>query len=143
MKGYPLDREVSIPELLKMREQGMSNPEIAASLDVSPHTIWSYIGPGPRSKNRNRGGTPVSAEIKKEEPIAACLKVEPTVVRLTGAFGCYEVNKADSLIAVELHPDGDTDAYFDIPLDQLTTFIKELQAIERNVDRVKTQLEVW
>lgn len=56
MKGYPLDREVSIPELLKMREQGMSNPEIAASLDVSPHTIWSYIGPGPRSKNRNRGG---------------------------------------------------------------------------------------
>lgn len=85
----------------------------------------------------------MAAEIKKEEPIAACLKVEPTVVRLTGAFGCYEVNKADNLIAVELHPDGDTDAYFDIPLDQLTTFIKELQAIERNVDRVKTQLEVW
>lgn len=143
MKGYPLDREVSIPELLKMRESGMSNPEIAASLEVTPQTIRNYIGPGPRSKNRSRGGTPVADEVMREESMAACLKVEPTVVRLTGAFGCYEVNKADCLIAVELHPDGDTDAYFDIPLDQLTTFIKELQAIERNVDRVKTQLEVW
>ena len=34
MRGYKLTDEISIPELLKMRESGMSNSEIAESLDV-------------------------------------------------------------------------------------------------------------
>lgn len=56
MRGYSLLDEISITELLKMREEhGMSNAEIAAALDVSPKTIIRHIGRGPRSKNRTRG----------------------------------------------------------------------------------------
>ena len=89
MRGYKLTDEISIPELLKMRESGMSNSEIAESLDVSYKTICNYLGKGgPRRQTRRaphvQEGTPV-----KEEPIAACLKMEPSEIRLTGAYGKY------------------------------------------------------
>ena len=42
-----LTDSVSVSELLTMREKGMSNKEIAKSLDVSPATIYAYIGKQP------------------------------------------------------------------------------------------------
>ena len=57
MKGYRVLDEISIPELLTMREEyGMSNPEIAASLDISSQSVWRLTGPGPRSKNSKKKG---------------------------------------------------------------------------------------
>lgn len=48
--------DVSINELLTMRDSGMTNAEIAKSLDTTPATIRNYIGKQPaelRKKKRN------------------------------------------------------------------------------------------
>lgn len=143
MKGYPLDKEISIPELLQMRENGMSNPEIAEALDVSPNTISRYIGRGPRSKNRNRGGgAPVAAEIKNEEPVEACLKVETAAIGLTGAYGQYTIDERQDAVYIIAEAGGHELSGY-IPVDQLAIFARELKAIERNIDKVKLRLEVW
>lgn len=139
MRGYKLTDEISIPELLKMRESGMSNSEIAESLDVGYSTICHYLGKGgPRRQTRRalhvQEGTPV-----KDEPVEACLKVEPSEIRLTGAYGKYGFAPDGDSISVII----DSDYFFSVPRDQLSTFIRELQAIERNIGKVKTQLEVW
>ena len=139
MRGYKLTDEISIPELLKMRESGMSNSEIAESLDVGYSTICHYLGKGgPRRKTVRPAITP-TREDAKDEPVEACLKMEPSEIRLTGAYGKYEFAPDGDSISVII----DGDYFFSVPRDQLSTFIRELQAIERNIGKVKTQLEVW
>lgn len=143
MKGYPLTNEVSVQEMLRMRtEYGMSNTEIASALDCSQRTVWGYIGKGPRSKNQNRGGTAVPAEIKKKDPVEACLKVEPSAINLIGAYGHYTIDEKQEAIFILAERDGHELSGY-MPIDQLSTLIKELQAIERNLDKAKPQLEVW
>ena len=44
MRVKSLKNEVSVSELLHMREQGMTNKQIASSLDVSVNTVYRYIG---------------------------------------------------------------------------------------------------
>ena len=75
----------------------------------------------------------------KDEPVEACLKMEPSEIRLTGAYGKYAFAPDGDSISVII----DSDYFFSVPRDQLSTFIRELQAIERNIGKVKTQLEVW
>lgn len=46
-----LSRDVSTSEMLRLREeQKMSVKEIAKSLDVSPQTVYRYIGPEPKKE---------------------------------------------------------------------------------------------
>ena len=139
MRGYKLTDEISIPELLKMRESGTSNSEIAESLDVSYKTICNYLGKGgPRRQTRRALHVP-ERTAAKDEPVQACLKMEPSEIRLTGAYGKYAFAPDGDSISVII----DGDYFFSVPRDQLSTFIRELQAIERNIGKVKTQLEVW
>lgn len=138
MRGYKLTNEISIPELLKMRESGMSNSKIAESLDVSYGTICRYLGGGgPRRQMRRAPHVP-ERTAAKDEP-EACLKMEPSEIRLTGAYGKYAFAPGGDSISVII----DGDYFFSVPRDQLSTFIRELQAIERNIGKVKTPLEVW
>ena len=139
MRGYKLTDEISIPERLKMRESGMSNSEIAESLDAGYSTICHYLGGGgPRRQTRR--ALPVQERAPmKDEPVEACLKMEPSEIRLTGAYGKYAFTPDEDSISVAI----DSDYFFSLPRDQLSTFIRELQAIERNIGKVKTQLEVW
>ena len=44
-----LSKDVSTSEMLRLREEGMSNRQIAAQLDVHYNTILKYIGKEPRS----------------------------------------------------------------------------------------------
>lgn len=44
-----LSMDVSTSEMLRLREEGMSNRQIAAQLDVSYNTILKYIGKEPRN----------------------------------------------------------------------------------------------
>ena len=46
--------DVSLSELQQMRENGLSNYEIAQNLNVSTHTINKYLGPGGPRKPRER-----------------------------------------------------------------------------------------
>ena len=139
MRGYKLTDEISIPELLKMRESGMSNSEIAESLDVSYKTICNYLGKGGPRRQTRRAPHVQEGAPTKEEPVEACLKMEPSEIRLTGAYGKYAFTPDEDSISVAI----DSDYFFSVPRDQLSTFIRELQAIERNIGKVKTQLEVW
>ena len=50
-----LDLDVTIQEMLRLREEGMSNKQIAAQLDVHYNTILKYIGKEPRKPNNERG----------------------------------------------------------------------------------------
>lgn len=139
MRGYKLTDEISIPELLKMRESGMSNSEIAESLDVSYKTICNYLGKGGPRRQTRRALPAQERAPMKDEPVEACLKMEPSKIRLTGAYGKYELAPDGDSISVAI----DSDYFFSVPKDRLSTFIRELQAIERNIGKVKTQLEVW
>ena len=44
-----LDLDVTVQEMLRLREEGMSNKQIAGQLDVHYNTILKYIGKEPRS----------------------------------------------------------------------------------------------
>ena len=48
-----LSKDVSTSEMLRLREEGMSNRQIAAQLDVSYNTILKYIGKEPRPKTES------------------------------------------------------------------------------------------
>lgn len=53
--GYrKIDNEVSISELLAMREEGLTNNEIAERLDVSAAWVWKRIGAAGIRKPRER-----------------------------------------------------------------------------------------
>lgn len=47
-----LSKELNTNELMYMRDQGMSNREIAKALDVSPATIYNWIGKQPKEMSR-------------------------------------------------------------------------------------------
>lgn len=47
MSRRRLTDSVSVDELLKMRESGMTNSDIARALDVSYYTVLRYIGNQP------------------------------------------------------------------------------------------------
>lgn len=47
MSRRRLTDSVSVDELLKMRESGMTNSDIARALDVSIQTVLHYIGNQP------------------------------------------------------------------------------------------------
>jgi transcriptional regulator with XRE-family HTH domain len=143
MKGYRILDEVSISELLTMRnEQGMTNQEIAEALDVSRSSIYRLIGGGgPRRAVIRKTSTPSLMHPEKED-IPACLKVEAAPINLAGAYGHYTVDEERaSLYVLGRADDHDLAGY--IPLDQLSTFIRELQAIERNIGNAQPKLEVW
>ena len=44
-----LDLDVTVQEMLRLREEGISNKQIAGQLDVHYNTILKYIGKEPRS----------------------------------------------------------------------------------------------
>lgn len=117
----------------------MSNSEIAESLDVNYTTICRYLGKGGPRRKTVRPAIMPTREDAKDEPVQACLKMEPSEIRLTGAYGKYTFAPDGDSISVII----DSDYFFSVPRDQLSTFIRELQAIERNMDKVKTPLEVW
>lgn len=142
MKGYRILDEISVSELLTMRnEQGMTNKEIAEALDVSRSSIYRLIGGGgPRRAMIRKTSTPSLMHPEKEVP--ACLKVEAAPINLAGAYGKYTVDEERASLYVLGRSNGHDLAGY-IPLDQLSTFIKELQAIERNISNAQPKMEVW
>lgn len=137
-----LMREVSMSELLHMREDGMSNHEIAKALDVSYQTVLRMIGKQPSSlrKPAVRGfAMPVNASPvpEKEEP-EACLAVLGRSVSLKGDAGEYSLDCGADVLVIKL--DG---GILYVPFRKIEGLINELAAIQRNIPRVKTGNEMW
>lgn len=142
MKGYSILKEISKQEILKVIEQTGSIEEAAKSLDISRTSIYRLTTPEERrGLIRRRTLVPSLMHPEKEE-IPACLKVEAAPINLAGAYGKYTIEEDRKTMTV-LAETADWVLGGTIPIDQLSTFIKELQAIERNIEKASPKMEVW
>lgn len=139
MKGKNLMDEISVSELLQMREEGMSNQEIADALDVSYYTIVKYIGGAPKSVRKPREFHEDVA--KKEAPpevAPACLVIQNKQIELHGVMGVYVVDCKKKTVLAQF---GET--MLDIAFDKLGDVIGELQAIKRKTSELIVENEMW
>ena len=135
--------------LLRMREEGMSNREIAANIGCSYNSIHRLIGPQPKEmslENRSKAirsrvssantAKPEEAEVTSVDvnPFKAVLAVKfvaPQPIPLHGYFMDYCISADRQMIDVET---AGGRCLMQIPVDKLDTFIDELNAIKRNIN---------
>lgn len=150
-----LHKDISVQELLHMREEGMTNMDIAKSLDVSYATIYRMIGSQPKElrKQREDDGDAVvvsrrrvmvsyknpnvvqSVQDEAEEEPEACLVVGDRIIRAGGTFATYDISTSESSI--------DISGKLSLKFDELDTFISELTAIKRQLPALKSSNEMW
>ena len=143
-----LYKDMSKVELLKMREQGMSNQEIADSLSVSYVTIYRLIGPAPKEvrKTYTRACRKPSENLRggvaEEETHEACLTVKRPEIQMVGNKWQYRAVPGSDTIGIRTEAEG---LWFGVALEDLPQIIKELQAIVRNTEKITcgNVLEVW
>ena len=136
---------VSPQEMMRMREEGMSNYEIAKSLDIAPVTVLRNIGKQPKgmrapygsrtAEKRRREAPPI---VKEEEFIPASLVLESRVFNLVGAAAKYRVDDKIGTVQITV-PDG---TQMELKFEDVDNMIKELQAIRRKVC-ASTPMEAW
>ena len=124
MRGYRLLDEVGIAELREMREQGLTNREIAERLDVSYYTIVKHLGKCPFRHKEPRTEEPV--DITPAPVTIGCLKVLSSVVTLQGELTKYTVNTEAGTVLME---DGLLRGVLD--KDTLGDAIRELEEVRR------------
>ena len=138
-------KDISRDELLKMRESGMSNVDIANALEVSLQTIYRHIGAqGGRGGKCSRRIAPPPTFSGTEKPAKeaheACLALKGNIFYLEGLFAKYKVDTSDQ----EIHYDSADDMLHGvISFDELECFVKELSAIQRKVGSLKFENEMW
>ena len=141
--GKSLLKEVSREELLTMRESGMTNRDIANSLDVSIATIYRHIGaqpPGLRRRYEYESPALPDNQTQREEFDEAALVVEDRRLSLAGLFAGYKVNIKAKEVVVFVE-DG-VDALV-VPFDQVENFANELRALSKHVKDLRVGNEVW
>lgn len=142
MRGYSILNEISKQEILKVIEQTGSVDEAAKQLDISRTSIFRLTTPDERRGLIRRRTCIPSLMHPETEETPACLKVDAAPINLTGAYGKYTIEEGRTYLIVS----GEADGYNlvgSVPLDQLSTFIKEPQAIERNLGKASPKMEVW
>lgn len=138
--------DINEAELLSMRDEGMSNQEIAESLDVSYATVLRLIGKQPlgmRGSVKNRSviePAQKKRELEEEPIIPACLAV--TVKRLTveGELARYELSSNVEDIMINFKHDNECVL---VKKEQIPALIKELQAIQRHLSEIEIGFGVW
>lgn len=135
---------VSYTEMMRMREEeGMTNKEIADSLDVHYQTVLKIIGRQPQGFRRTSGSrvaapdTVYRSAAPVEEP-PACLFVEDRAISLAGMFGSYQIAIKEERVTVNVN-----DTLISVPFDLFGEFINELSAIQRKLDGLKISNEMW
>ena len=136
-------RDFTINELMNMRDAGMTNHDIANSTGLSYQTVLRRIGKQPgRMRTYDAPPTPrPSMEIRpqvEEEVYEASLLVDDRVITLVGEVCGYTILFKEKSIKIER--DGEI---ITLSMDQITTFIKELAAIERKADSLRVEPEMW
>lgn len=142
-----LSKDVDMTTLYSMRDQGMSNQEIADTLGVSYMTILRYIGKNP---NRAKRSTSVrKANPTNPDPVVSTKKYDqPDIVKeaalvsgdilysMQGSVGTYEINPKEKTIRI---------CKDRITYDELDTVITELSRIRDNLQNkdVSYRLIVW
>lgn len=142
-----LSKDIDMTTLYSMRDQGMSNQEIADTLGVSYMTILRYIGKNP---NRAKRSTSVrKANPTNPDPVVSTKKYDqPDIVKeaalvsgdilysMQGSVGTYEINPKEKTIRI---------CKDRITYDELDTVITELSRIRDNLQNkdVSYRLIVW
>ena len=141
-------------QLLKMRDEGMSNAEIALAVGVSKPTIYRLLGKQPaeitkannargyvkmaqtRFGSRSEGGYTVGRKApsfmpqREEKPVEAVLVVKKAPIRLHGACFDYTLDESRKIIEVETE---EGRVLLSMETEKLGTFIEELRAIRKNM----------
>lgn len=151
-RTYGFMKDMDKTALLKMREEGLSNLQIARKIACSPTTIYNLIGRQPTwmtERDRNAGferwrakrmdGTPMPASVspsgdavREEEPKKCVLVVKslpPMPIPLHGEFMDYIISADRTSVDVETEQGR---CLLQIPMEKIDTFIAELEAIKRN-----------
>ena len=139
-------KDVGIGELLRMREEGMSNQEIADSLDVGYQTILRLIGKQPAGTRKScPDRTPrrkvthsETARPTQDVSAQACLVVQDRTVMLKGTFAAYEIPVRKKCVEISCEHGN-----VSVPFDKLDDFVAELSAIRRRLDGLRVENEMW
>lgn len=112
--------DVTAAEMLQLREQGYSNIDIAASLDISVATVRRYIGKqdGRIESFAAFKNTPPRQKMEKETEATPVLpKYNPIPFKESYSIGDYaiELNNDDRLVTVSAASGDIIFAYEDIP----------------------------
>lgn len=151
-------------QLLRMREEGMSNAEIASAVGCCDVTLRKLIGKQPdwiTQKNRaagysamvqtkrekySEGGYTVERKMQSfmpklpdPEPVKAVLAVKRRDIQLSGAYMHYTVSVDGSCVDVETEQGN---VLISVPNDKLEAFIEELTAIKKHIGESKP-MEFW
>lgn len=150
MRGRSILDDVTIDELLQMREQGMTNAEIADALDVGVNTVVRYIGKQPKGLRKpyeRKEPRPVEPKHEETAP-TACLVVQNREIELHGLHGKYTVSCKEREVLASVNIFEDMDVV--ISLDDIENIVKklgeisaELQAIARKVNELNVSNEMW
>lgn len=145
-----LTDSVSVDELVRMYNSGMSFGDIGNSLGVSYQTIRNYLigvveprARGGRCASKIPGSS-LHAKSRTLENMAvqnavnACLVVEERTIGLVGQVGRYVVHSGEKNILCQLD-----DTTITLQIDAIPGFIEELKALMRNVGAMTTGCEMW
>lgn len=155
--NHGLIKDMDKTTLLKMRDEGMTNMEIAKSLGCSYQSIFKLIGKQPKDMTRQSkaenaykaraaqaqrrmDGTPMPVSVltsggtvvREEEPKKCVLVVKslpPMPIPLHGEFMDYVISADRTSVDVETE---NGRCLLQIPMEKIDTFIAELEAIKRN-----------
>lgn len=126
-----------------MREQGMSNQEIADALDVHYSTVLGMIGKQPRGIRGARNCMGYCGIVPEEKEMhEACLTIKRPALEICGNKWKYRASVGQNMVEVFTAPDV---MPVTVDIEDLPQIIKELQAIVRNAEKITggNVLEVW
>lgn len=143
--------DVTVAEMQKLREQGMSNQEIADSLECSYNSVVRFIGKQPKELRKKperkrepmqtreweitqNGVRPMPLPDLDEPLIPARLVVENHRTELVSANHRYAVDHKQATVEI--------DDVMILSAEELGDFIEELKAIQRKLNG-SFQLEAW
>lgn len=143
-----LSKQISRDELMTMRERGMTNAEIAASIDCSVEMIRKYIGPMGTREERKPSGTPPAPyappmpQAQLPEPEQATMPAKG--YKIKGTFevetdGCvFTVNIGDTCTVGLLLESGNLSGQ--MPVDAIPDIISGLNYIKSFADAQRAHL---
>ena len=107
MRSPAIDKE-TVSNMLRLREEGYTNAEIAAQFDLSPATVLHHIGRQPFRKPRSeRCAIPAKPELSR-----CNLNIDRRIVTLSGVFLSFEMDTEDDTCLIRLKSDDNGDVKF-------------------------------
>ena len=133
--------EVSVDELLHLRNEGKSNQEIADLLDVSRQTVYKHIGKQPSRKALDAMiyGERVSTPVEPKKPVESLLRQtgRSFAYRDDGVSFFTDIQFERGIASITSGLNAFGDAGLKIKMDKIAPLIAMLQELEALHDEYK------